>query len=464
MTVKGFETTMRKRKKRRIVHVLVLILLVAVGFIGWNYLKPLVVESSETIYDSYTVETGDITNTMSFSASVALLYSETHAATAETTVRKVYVEQSQKVNEGDKLLQLASGEMIKAGIDGTVNEIAVEEGDKVYPNTSLTQICDLENMQVSLRVDEYDIDKVSVGQKCTVTIMSLGLSFETEIAHINRISAASGNVAYYSVTAEVKVPENVLPGMQATVTILSAEANDVPVLDMNALTFKDKEPYVLVKSADGAYEEVSLEVGMNDGLMVEIKSGLSVGDEVYTIAGTESVESLFTVQDIYNALVGETVVINDMSGAGMGRFGSGEMPFGDMTFDPENMPEGFDLIDMTIPEGAAPFGDGDEGTESGISGGNESEAQSAMTEDTTPQDEAETGETAQFGEANGTKAEMNGENMEETGTTFPSDRSEIGNMPAMDGEMEAPVGRGERPSMGSSAGDNTPEDGGNANG
>ena len=52
-----------------------------------------------------------------------------------------------------------------------------------------------------------------------MTVVSLGLTFETEIRHVNRVSASTGAVASYTVTADIDAPENVLPGMQATVTI-----------------------------------------------------------------------------------------------------------------------------------------------------------------------------------------------------------------------------------------------------
>ena len=41
------------------------------------------------------------------------------------------------------------------------------------------------HIQVSLQVDEYDVDKVSAGQPCTVTIVPLGMDFETNMIRLN---------------------------------------------------------------------------------------------------------------------------------------------------------------------------------------------------------------------------------------------------------------------------------------
>lgn len=71
-------------------------------------------------------------------------------------------------------MRLTGGQTIEASFDGRVNEISVEEGDEVAAGASLIQIVDFSNMVVSLRVDEYDISSVYVGQACTVSAHRAG--------------------------------------------------------------------------------------------------------------------------------------------------------------------------------------------------------------------------------------------------------------------------------------------------
>ena len=54
-----------------------------------------------------------------------------------------------------------------------MNEISVEEGDDVTANQSLIEVVDFQNLQVSIRVDEYSMANVSVGQACNVTVTAL---------------------------------------------------------------------------------------------------------------------------------------------------------------------------------------------------------------------------------------------------------------------------------------------------
>lgn len=358
---------MAKRKtktwKRRAARILCLLLIAAACVVGWDALRPLVIAESVPVYAQYTVETGDIETSMSLSGSIGVRESETFSASERATVQEVYVEADQRVSEGDDLLRLSNGETFQASIDGVVTELNVAAGDAVWPQMTLVTVGDLDNLRVSISVDEYDIDKVAVGQPCSVTVISLGLTFETEIDHVNRVSSSAGSIASYTVTADIDAPENVLPGMQATVTIPRESVSGVNVLAMAALSFdEDGEPYVLVENDEGGYDEVPVETGLNDGMYVEITSGLEAGDVVYVQTGTESVESVLSLTGLYKAIFGETTVINDHSATGRGASGGFPAEMGDMAL-PEGMelpdgielPEGMELPDgMSAPGGAEP--------------------------------------------------------------------------------------------------------------
>lgn len=370
-----------KSKLRRWVNrILGLGLASLVLIIGWNYLKPMLAEGTEAMYESYTVNSGNIETFMSFSASINLVNSETFSAGTSTTVREIFVDESQLVANGDKLIQLANGEIYYANFDGMVNEIRVSQGDWVRPNGTLLQVCDIDKLQMSMSVDEYDISKLAVGQKCTVTVMSLGLSFETKLAHISRVSSSNGSVAYYTVTAEIDAPDNVLPGMQATVTIPKESVTDTLIISMSAIGFTgDNTPYVLLPNAENGYDQQEIELGLNDGMNVQVVSGLSLGDTVWAVSGTVEITPAFSLESLYKRVVGETIVINNKSSnqrgsggqrsidlASLQNFTPGEMPEGLENFTPGEMPEGMEnFIPGEVPttdETTTPIQQTDEAT------------------------------------------------------------------------------------------------------
>jgi len=281
----------RKKRKwiRRVVWLVILALLgCGVYFIG----LPMIQSSVTTTYDTYTATTGSISNDLSFSGSFALKNSETLTASAAATVRNVYVAEGDRVSSGDKIARLSDGETVKASIDGTVNTLDVAAGDEIAAGQQIAQIADFSTQSVSIRVDEYDIGEVYVGQACTVTATAQEQTFEAEISSINYVSQSTGNVAYYTATADVAVSAGIYPGMQATITIPKDSVENVVILKMDALSFdRTNQAYVWMKDEAGELTQVNVDVGMDNGSYVEIVSGLKDGDTVYVEAQEEETTS-----------------------------------------------------------------------------------------------------------------------------------------------------------------------------
>ena len=287
-----------KKKKRRLRRFLLWLLLLAlaaviVRFFVWPKLSA----EATTTYNQYTARTGTISNSLSFSGSVSVKNYETITADNAATVRLIYVEEEQHVKKDDRLMRLSDGTTVKASFDGQVNQIAVEVGDEVSMNASLIQIVDFSNMTVSIRVDEYSISELSVGQDCRVTVTALNQTFDSRISHINRIPSGGGSTAYYTVTAELAVTQDVLPGMKVTVTIPQEEAVDSVILNRAALSFgRDNSAYVLMYDENQVMQQVGVEIGVDNDNYVEIVAGLKEGDTVYKEVqeNTSAAASLFS--------------------------------------------------------------------------------------------------------------------------------------------------------------------------
>lgn len=312
-----------KKKKRRWGRRIALVLFLAVLGLGVYFIGlPMVKASVTTTYDTYSATIGSISNSLSFSGSFAAINTETLYAESSATVRTLYVSQGDDVAAGDKILRLSDGETVKAEISGRVNALNVAEGDSVDQNTALAQIVDFSNMQVSIRIDEYDISEVVVGQACTVTATAKETSYQSEISSINYVSSSGGNVAYYTAIAKVEVDEGIYPGMQATVTIPQEQAENVVILNMSALSFAaDNSAYVYRMDEAGELYEQAVEVGVNNGNYVEIVSGLNEGDTVYVEVEQETTSA---AAGLLSSLFGGNQ-FNAASGGGGGMSG-GSMP------------------------------------------------------------------------------------------------------------------------------------------
>lgn len=296
----------QKKKKRLIKRIILWVILLAIAAFAVRFiLWPRLLAETTVTYDKYAARIGTISNALSFNGSVSVKNNETHTAEGSATVRQIFVQEEELVEKDQKLMRLSDGTNIKASFDGQVNAIGVEVGDDVSMGESLIQIVDFNNMTVSLRVDEYAISSVKVGQECTVTVTALGETFPSTISHINRVSSSMGNTAYYTVTAELTVTEDVLPGMQATVSILQEEAVDSVILSQSALSFApDNSAYVLMYDEAHTLQPVPVELGIKNDSYVEITSGLKDGDEVYKVADLSNANSLMQMASMFDNMGG----------------------------------------------------------------------------------------------------------------------------------------------------------------
>jgi HlyD family secretion protein len=293
----------RKRWQKRLIKLCVWV--VVIGLLAGAFMLfvlPGLTASVASTYNSYTARIGSISNSLSFSGSISVKNSETLISSGSATVRQIYVNEEQSVKSGERLMRLSSGETIKANFDGKVNEIFVKTDDSVTMNANLIQIVDFNNMKISMHVDEYDISSVYVGQEGAVLVQALNRTLNSKITHINRVSSASavssgGSTAYYTVTAELAVAGDVLPGMQVTVTIPQEEAIDAVIINKEALSFTPRNSaYVLMYNQSNELEQVNVEIGVDNDYFVEVKSGIKDGDVVYIEArGNTSGGGMFSM-------------------------------------------------------------------------------------------------------------------------------------------------------------------------
>lgn len=299
MSDKTINKAMRRKKRRKRIRKLIiwLVLLGLAAGAVYLFVLPKLRAATTITYDSYTATSGAISNSMSFSGSISVINSETLSSESAGTVRKIYVEDGQSVSQGDRLIRLSTGDIIKASFEGEVNEISVEEGDEVSANEDLIQIVDFTNLQVSIRVDEYSVVNVSVGQECEVTVTALDQTFDSVITHINRIPSGGNSTSYYTVTAGFSGSVDVLPGMQVTVVIPEEEAVNAVILNSDALSFgAANNAYVLVQNEDGEMEQVFVETGVDNDNYVQIVSGIEAGETVYkAVATTEEASGLLSL-------------------------------------------------------------------------------------------------------------------------------------------------------------------------
>ena len=135
-------------------------------------------------------------------------------------------------------------------------------------------------MTMTVSVSEDDISSVKVGQMATVSITALsGVELAGHVTAISPLGTDSDGVVSYDVTVTVTQSNaKVLPGMSATASIVTAQAQGVTV-ENDAITGVGSDATVeLVKN--GKAVSTPVVVGLKGSSRSQILSGLKAGDQV----------------------------------------------------------------------------------------------------------------------------------------------------------------------------------------
>jgi HlyD family secretion protein len=224
-------------------------------------------------------------------------------------------------------------------INGTVISRSVDVGQTVAASLSAPTLFviaeDLRKMQVDTNVAEADVGKLAAGMSAAFTVDAFpNEKFKGTVRQIRNAPQTVQNVVTYDAVIDVENAELKLkPGMTANVTFVWADREDVLKVPNAALRFKpsaealhpvavagfsgsgeaqgggargggqraqqggadraerpeggwkkapDEKTVWMVK--DGQLESVKLKIGVTDGTVTEVVSGLNEGDEVVTDA------------------------------------------------------------------------------------------------------------------------------------------------------------------------------------
>ena len=283
----------KKRKWIKWVILAAVVLLIVAWMMLFN-------KTSESIaYSQMTAQQGDLTTYFNFDGTVRAKRSQTITAQAADTVKTVYVAQNAQVKKDDRLYKTESGLTVRAGIDGEVTGLYVHEGDVIAAEEKTAEIMDLDDLEVRLSVDEYDVAAMIPGTPIDVTVLALDRSFSGTVTSLDKNGTASGDLSYYTAYADLEDTEGVYPGMQVSAKVLRSQALGATILKTDAIQFDDyNRPYVLMYSADGKDPvRVSVGVGVSDGVYCEITEGLKPGDTVLVPSGMSMQQIMEQMRD-----------------------------------------------------------------------------------------------------------------------------------------------------------------------
>ena len=270
---------MKKRKTKILKRIIIFIILISIaGAVVWFFTRPNVINMK-----SEQAEIRDIFTYYSFGGNVEPKNSQNVITDSLTQISELKVKEGSKVKEGDVLYETSTGQEVEADIDGTIDSINVQEDEIIAPGTLVMQIIDFNNLQITARVDEYDLKSVKKGNNADILINAIDKEIKGKVSKVSNVGIPEPDgVTYFNAIIDIKRDSQIKIGMNTEIKILHEKAENVVTLPMAAIQFDNEDnPYVMKKDDNDAYYDVKITVGINDGTIAEIKEGIQNGETIY---------------------------------------------------------------------------------------------------------------------------------------------------------------------------------------
>lgn len=219
-------------------------------------------------------------------------------ANAQTELEQARVDQAQSGLEQSRL-RLEENKIVSP-TNGFLAERMVDVGDLAKPDVALMKIVKLDMIRTIVHIVEKDYEDVKLGQKAIITVDAF--PDKTFSGHVQR-KAPVLDPQTRTAAVHIEIPNkdfSLKPGMHARVQIVFEQRQKAKVLPVASLTRRNDGPGSAVFVIDGnppITARRNIEVGISDGELVEILSGINSKDLVITL-GNRLVDEGQTVTPI----------------------------------------------------------------------------------------------------------------------------------------------------------------------
>jgi HlyD family secretion protein len=179
--------------------------------------------------------------------------------------------------------------LVRATIAGMVLEVPLEEGDSVIESntfndgTTIATIADMEELIFEGRVDESEVGNIRPGMTLLLTIGAIeGEQFEATLEHIAPKGVEENGAIQFEIRASLMLKDEyfVRANYSANADIVLNRRDDVLAIDEGLLQFDGDVAFVEVETAPQQFERRDVEIGLSDGISIEIVSGLKESDRI----------------------------------------------------------------------------------------------------------------------------------------------------------------------------------------
>lgn len=182
---------------------------------------------------------------------------------------------------------------VRATVSGMVLDVPVKEGNQVIEannfneGTSIASLADISKMIFEGKVDESEVGKIKEGLPLEITVGAIeNQKFDAILDYIAPKGVAENGAIQFEIEGSLKELDStqtfIRAGLSANASIILEKAENVLAIKEALVQYdvKTKKPFVEVEVGDQEFERRDVELGISNGIFVEVKSGITESDNI----------------------------------------------------------------------------------------------------------------------------------------------------------------------------------------
>lgn len=187
---------------------------------------------------------------------------------------------------------VSSTTQIRSTITGMILDIPVKVGNSVIQannfndGTTIATVADMGDMIFKGNVDETEIGRIREGMPIKLTIGAMeGRTFDALLEYVSPKGVEKNGAIQFEVKAAVKIPADafIRAGYSANAEMVLQRAEQVLTVPESTIEFQGDSAFVqrvTQEQPEQRFERHPVQVGLSDGINIEIKEGLTADDKV----------------------------------------------------------------------------------------------------------------------------------------------------------------------------------------
>ncbi|MGB5263700.1 MAG: efflux transporter periplasmic adaptor subunit, partial [Lutimonas sp.] len=149
----------------------------------------------------------------------------------------------------------------------------------------IASLADVNKMIFEGKVDESEVGKIKEGLPLEITVGAIDNAiFEAVLDYIAPKGVLENGAVQFEIkgTLTKSADTFIRAGLSANASIILAKVDSVLAIKEALVQYdsETKKPFVEIKSGDNTFERKDVELGVSDGIFVEVKEGVKPEDEI----------------------------------------------------------------------------------------------------------------------------------------------------------------------------------------